>query len=148
MSEQDHKGTRPNFIFILADDLGYADLHCYGGRVECSPNLDKVATEGAAVPDLWFLEVANGLVTAERRGRIEPAASAAFLAMLEDLPIVADRAGGRALHATMSLAREHRLTAYDAAYLDLAMRLGLPLATDDRSLGAAARRVGIVVLKS
>jgi predicted nucleic acid-binding protein len=109
--------------------------------------IDKVATEGAAVPDLWFLEIANGLITGERRGRIKPAESAAFVAMIEDLPIVADRAGGRALHATMSLAREHRLTAYDAAYLDLAMRLGLPLATGDRSLGAAARRVGVVVLK-
>src|SRR5687768_17900428 len=38
--------TRPNFVFILADDLGYADLHCYGGREECSPNLDRMATEG------------------------------------------------------------------------------------------------------
>jgi predicted nucleic acid-binding protein len=108
--------------------------------------IDRVASEGAAVPDLWFLEIANGLVTAERRGRIKPAESAAFVAMIEDLPIVADRAGGRALHA-LSLAREHRLTAYDAAYLDLAMRLGLPLATGDRSLGAAAKRAGVAVLK-
>src|SRR5688500_11167237 len=38
--------TRPNFVFILADDLGYADLHCYGGREDCSPNLDRMATEG------------------------------------------------------------------------------------------------------
>jgi predicted nucleic acid-binding protein len=117
------------------------------GGPQADAPIDKVAVEGAAVPDLWFLEIANGLVTAERRGRIKPAESATFVAMLEDLPIVADRATGRALHATMSLAREHRLTAYDAAYLDLAMRLGLPLATDDRSLGAAARRVGIVVLQ-
>jgi len=41
-----HGGRRPNFVFILADDLGYADLHCYGGRTRCSPNLDKVAAEG------------------------------------------------------------------------------------------------------
>ena len=38
--------TRPNFVFILADDLGYADLHCYGGREDCSPKLDRMATEG------------------------------------------------------------------------------------------------------
>ena len=43
---RDDRGSKPNFVFILADDLGYADLHCYGGRAECSPNLDKLATEG------------------------------------------------------------------------------------------------------
>jgi predicted nucleic acid-binding protein len=83
----------------------------------------------------------------ERRGRIKPAASAAFIAMIEELPIVADRAtNARALHETMSLAREHRLTAYHAAYLELAMRLGLPLATGDRGLGAAAERAGVILL--
>ena len=43
---RERKSGRPNFVFILADDLGYADLHCYGGREDCSPNLDKMATEG------------------------------------------------------------------------------------------------------
>jgi predicted nucleic acid-binding protein len=96
---------------------------------------------------MWSLEIANGLVVGGRRGRIRPAESAAFVAMIEELPIVADRAAGaRALHETMSLAREHRLSAYNAAYLELAMRLGLPLATRDRSLGAAAERAGVVVL--
>jgi predicted nucleic acid-binding protein len=67
--------------------------------------------------------------------------------MIEELPIIADRAtGGRALHETMSLAREHRLTAYDAAYLELAMRLGLPLVTGGRGLRAAAERVGVALL--
>lgn len=67
--------------------------------------------------------------------------------MIEELPVVADRStSARTLHQTMSLAREHRLTAYDAAYLELAMRLGLPLATGDRSLRAAAERAGVVRL--
>jgi predicted nucleic acid-binding protein len=109
--------------------------------------IDKVAAEGAAVPGMWSLEVANGLVAGERRGRIRPAESAAFVAMIEELPIVADQAtGSRALHETMSLAREHRLTAYDAAYLELAMRLGAPLATGDRALAAAAAQAGVVLL--
>ena len=109
--------------------------------------IEQVATSGAAVPGLWSLEIANGLVIGERRGRIKPADTAAFVAMIEQLPIVADRATGtRALHETLSLAREHGLTAYDAAYLELAMRLGLPLATDDRRLGAAAQRAGVVLL--
>jgi len=118
------------------------------GGPETDALIEKVAAAGAAVFGLWSLEIANGLVMGERRGRIKPAESAAFVAMIEELPMVADRAtGARALHETMSLAREHRLTAYDAAYLELAMRLGLPLATGNRSLGAAAERVGVVLLR-
>jgi predicted nucleic acid-binding protein len=117
------------------------------GGPEADALIEKVAAEGAAVPGQWPLEVANGLVMGERRRRIKPAESVAFVAMIEELPIVADRAtGARALRETMSLAREHRLTAYDAAYLELAMRLALPLATGDRSLGAAAERAGVVLL--
>jgi predicted nucleic acid-binding protein len=114
------------------------------GGPETDALIDKVAAEGAAVPGVWSLEIANGLVMGERRGRIKPAESAAFVAMIEQLPITLDLATGpRALHDTMSLAREHGLTAYDAAYLELAMRLGLPIATGDRRLGAAAERAGV-----
>jgi predicted nucleic acid-binding protein len=117
------------------------------GGPEADALIERAAAEGAAVPASWSLEIANGLVTGERRGRVNPAESAAFVAMLEELPMVADRAtGARALHETMSLAREHGLTAYDAAYMELAMRLGLPLATSDRKLGAAAERVGVVLI--
>lgn len=117
------------------------------GGPEADILIDKVAAEGAAVPNLWPIEIANGLVMGERRGRIKPAESAVFIAMVEDLPILTDpSASARALHETMALAREHGLTAYDAAYLELAMRLGLPLATGDHKLGAAARRAGVVML--
>jgi predicted nucleic acid-binding protein len=117
------------------------------GGPEADALIEKVAADGASVPGLWPLEVAGGLVMGERRGRISQAESVAFVAMIEDLPIVADRASGaRALHETMSLAREHELTPCDAAYLELAMRLGLPLATGDRKLRTAAQRVGVGLL--
>jgi predicted nucleic acid-binding protein len=65
--------------------------------------IEKVAAEGAAVPGLWPLEIANGLAIGERRRRLQPAESLAFVAMIEELPIVTDRATGtRALHETMS----------------------------------------------
>ena len=117
------------------------------GGPESDALIECVAADGAAVPGLWSLEIANGLVSGERRGRIKVADSAAFIAMIEELPIVADQAtGARALHETIGLARAHRLTAYDAAYLELAMRLGLPLATGDRRMRAAAKRVGVDLL--
>jgi predicted nucleic acid-binding protein len=117
------------------------------GGPEADALIENVAAQGAAVPGIWTVEIANGLVMGERRGRIKPAESAAFVAMIEELPVVADRStGARALHETMSLARENRLTAYDAAYLELAMRLGLPLATADRSLRAAAERAGVLLV--
>jgi predicted nucleic acid-binding protein len=117
------------------------------GGPEADALIDRVVAEGAVAPGLWSLEIANGLIAGERRGRIKPAESAAFVAMIEELPIDADPAtGGRALHETISLAREHRLSAYDAAYLELAMRRGLSLATSDRSLAAAAHRAGVALI--
>ena len=119
------------------------------GGPEADALIDQVAAGGASVPGLWSFEVANGLVAGERRRRISAADSAAFIAMLEELPIVADPASGpRALHETLSLAREHRLLAYDAAYLELAMRRGLPLATGNRALAAAATRAGVDALRT
>ena len=119
----------------------------FGRSPKADALIERVAAEGAEVPDRWFLEVANGLVMAERRGRLKAAESAAFIALLEALPITPDRAtGARALHETLGLARAHGLTAKDAAYLELAMRQGLPLATGDRRLAAAAAGAGVVAV--
>jgi predicted nucleic acid-binding protein len=82
----------------------------------------------------------------ERRGRTTPADAARFLAILGTFPInVDDETATRAWADTMHLARAHTLSAYDAAYLELAIRLGLPLATLDDRLKAAATAVGVTL---
>lgn len=97
-----------------------------------------------AVPRLWHLEVANVLLFGERRGRCSPADTMQWLGYLAGLPIVMDgETESRAWSDTLSLARQHALTAYDAAYLELAMRRGLPLATLDAKLKGAAQAVGV-----
>ena len=89
------------------------------------------------------------LALAERRGRITPAESTELIALLETLEIVVDdETPSRALGRVLDLAREERLTAYDAAYLELAMRLGLPLASKDADLCDAAERLGVSVLRA
>src|SRR5205807_6932673 len=82
----------------------------------------------AVVPPLWPYEVANGLMMGERRGRIAPPDTRRILSLLELLPIrVAAAIHERARREVLELARQDGLTAYDAAYLDLALREGLPI---------------------
>lgn len=106
--------------------------------------LRRVAAGGAAVPSLWRLEVANVLRNAVRRGRCDAAYAARCLERLERLRIVIDdETDRRAWGATRQLSIEHNLTLYDAAYLELAIRIKSPLASNDAALLAAADRVGL-----
>jgi predicted nucleic acid-binding protein len=109
--------------------------------------LDRLISDGAVVPGLWPLEVANVLALGERRGRSSAARIAGFVEQLAQLPVEIDgETERRALSEILALARSQDLTAYDAAYLELAMRRGLPLATVDRELRIAADALGVVVL--
>jgi predicted nucleic acid-binding protein len=110
--------------------------------------LDRVQADGAVVPPLWHLEVANVLIQAERRSRLGPGGAEERLAMLDFLPIRVDADGQGAFwrRAVALLARAETLTAYDAAYLELATRRRLPLASTDRHLRAAAERHGLRAL--
>lgn len=109
--------------------------------------LESLAKTKAVVPSLWPLEVANVLLVAERRHRLTAAQSMHFLDLLAALPILVDKeTGDHAWSTSLSLAREHSLSSYDATYLDLAMRSGLPLATTDERLVRTARRVGAHIL--
>lgn len=108
---------------------------------------DRVAEHGAMVPSLWRLEVANSLTVAARRGRVDAAFRHAALADLALLDIATDPHTDSAAWAeTLHLADRYQLTVYDAAYLELAQRRALPLATLDRDLQAAAQAAGTSVL--
>jgi len=109
--------------------------------------LGSLKTAHAVTPALWPFEVANALVDAERRGRINPAQQAEFLERLRLLPITIEHRPACWLGQQISLARAHRLTAYDAAYLELAIREGLPLATLDRDLRKAAAAAGAALVE-
>lgn len=109
--------------------------------------LDRFQAEGVVVPAVWPVEVANSLVVGLRRGRLTEAGLEQFLRMLEDNAIlIAGAAAPGSPRAVIALAREHGLTAYDASYLELALREGLPLATLDAGLRAAAARAGVPLL--
>jgi predicted nucleic acid-binding protein len=98
------------------------------------------------VPRLWHLEVANVLLVSERRRRCSQADTTQWLSYLAGLPIVVDDSTeAQAWSETLSLARQHALTAYDAAYLEIAVRQGVPLATLDAPLKAAAQAVGVPI---
>lgn len=107
----------------------------------------KVTDSGAVVPGHWHLEMANILVMAVRRGRITEQQRDVYLQALSSLPIEIDgETSARAWNDTVQLAEAHRLTVYDAAYLELAVRRRIPLATLDSDLGKAAASEGLTVL--
>jgi predicted nucleic acid-binding protein len=106
--------------------------------------LDAMKEANAFVPVIWGLEVANVIAKAEAKGLVTEARSGAFLEMLEGVDIEVDTATfAHALSATLQLARRYKISAYDASYLELALRLGLPLATLDEDLRKAAKKAGV-----
>ncbi len=108
---------------------------------------DLISTEGAWVPSLWRLEVANGLQIGIRRRRIDASYRSAALADLSKYDITIDQeTDSFAWTTTLQLADRCGLTLYDAAYLELAQRRHLPLATLDRQLRAGATTVGVALL--
>ena len=105
---------------------------------------DQVTENGGVVPFHHRMEMANGLVVALRRNRIEQGFIARAFAQFDSLAISVDRDGMNVIDtATFDLARNHGLTVYDAIYLETALRLSLPLATYDKALHRAAQVVGV-----
>jgi predicted nucleic acid-binding protein len=121
---------------------------CWAFEDETHPvadyTLERIRKEEALVPSLWWFEVRNTLVVNERRGRLAEADTAAFLRGLSRLRVTVDRSPDEG--CVLTLARKHRLTVYDASYLELAQREALPLATLDTDLIRAARAENLLLI--
>jgi predicted nucleic acid-binding protein len=104
----------------------------------------RIAHDPAVTSVLWWYELRNMLIINERRGRLDSAKTARVLRLLKALPVVVD--ANVEEEALMQLARRHRLTVYDAAYLELALRQGHPLATLDAALSMAARAENVPLI--
>lgn len=112
--------------------------------------LTSLVDTDVRVPNLWHLEATNVLLAAEGRGQITAEDTESFIAHLDSLPIQADPlTAHQAFNRTLALARAYKLSTYDAAYLELALREGLALATLDKDLIKAAQKANVeLYLKS
>jgi len=106
--------------------------------------LDRLKGDSALVPSLWRYEVTNVLIVGQRRGRLTEAQAIRFLTLLRRLPIRTDGAEPDP-KALLAVADRHGLSAYDAAYLELAQRKGLEVATQDKHLRSATLKSGLAV---
>jgi predicted nucleic acid-binding protein len=130
----------------LVVDCSVVMSWCFEDEVDTYADsiLDQLSESEAIVPSIWPLEVANVLLVAERRSRLTQAESLQFVGLLGELPIAIDEETSRhALSEAFLIARQHNLSSYDAAYLELAMRRGAVLATRDERLKKAALDCGV-----
>lgn len=117
-----------------------------GGAAYAASALAGLKESQAVVPSLMALEIANVVTRLESKGVVTEADSQRYITLLGRLNIVVDQAtAAHALGDTLHLARRYQLSAYDAAYLELALRTALPLATLDASLAKAASRAGVAI---
>lgn len=142
MSKKKTKAKSKTFVLdcsLTAAWFFEDEANAYAQAVE-----DSLPAAVALVPALWPLEVANALLVGERRKRATEAKVTTFLKLLKSLPIsFDDETPDRAWDESLLLARLHQLSVYDAAYLELALRRDLPLATLDGPLKAAAKAAGV-----
>jgi predicted nucleic acid-binding protein len=108
--------------------------------------LKRMSKHGALVPNLWHLESINVLLGAEKRSEVSTGDIERFISQLEMLPILTDPlTAHKAFSRTQALARSYKLSSYDAAYLELALREGLPIATLDKILVKASIKAGVTI---
>jgi predicted nucleic acid-binding protein len=110
-------------------------------------SLAIAAAGSAVVPGIWPFEVANALLVAQRRSLLSLAEAVRLLGLIDALDVEIDRSGATSSPAVAErVGREAGVSAYDAAYLELALRLAAPLATNDLALAAAAQKLGVATL--
>ena len=108
--------------------------------------LKSLLETDALVPNLWHLEASNVLLGAEKRAEIDAGEIERFISQLENLPIQVDSlTSHKAFTRTLALSRIYKLSSYDAAYLELAIREGLPIATLDKDLRKAAKKADVKI---
>lgn len=130
-------------------DASYAAAWCFEDEATSATEaaLDECEAHGAFVPSLWKFEIANLLRSAERRGRISEEDADRRILALSDLVIVDHETSvATCWRDIVPIARAHTLTIYDASYVELALRLKLPLATRDKAMMEAARALKIEVV--
>ena len=142
------RGTPLSMEFVLDSSVTMSWFFDDEATAATDQLLDRLNSDGRAIVAAhWALEVSNTLLMAERRKRSTLAESSHFIAILDALPIETDQETvSRASTSSMELARAQGLTLYDSAYLELAMRRSLPLATLDKQLRAAAKKTGVPCL--
>ena len=129
---------------LVLDASIAANWHFHEGSVAADAILESLAQETARVTAIWWFEIRNVVVLGERVGRATQEQTREFLELLSQLPIALD--GLPDEQRVFDLAREHRLTFYDASYLELAQREGIGLATLDKELVKAARLEGVPLI--
>jgi predicted nucleic acid-binding protein len=135
-------------LTTLVIDASVALAWCFPDEAndDADAVLDALAGKSGLVPAIWALEVANALLVGERARRLGPPEIRRFTSLLENLSIFQDvLSTSQYVDHVLPLAREYGLSAYDAAYLELAIRQGTSLATLDRKLRIAAQKAGIQV---
>ncbi len=135
-------------VFVLDASVALSWIFEDESHVYSDAVLEAFVNWKAVVPSIWPLEIANALLVAERRKRLKRAKVEQALTLLRLLPITVEETDVfLRIAELLALAREQDLSVYDATYLDLAMRHGLPLATQDDALQAAALRCGVEIFQ-
>jgi predicted nucleic acid-binding protein len=131
-------------VFVLDASVALVFLLGQDGVEAAEDAVGLMGEEPACAPAHWSLEIANVLARELRRGSLAPEEASALAMQAEAWEVMLDpQTGAQALSRTLTLAAEHRLTAYDAAYLELCLRRQAPLASFDAQLVRAARAVGV-----
>jgi predicted nucleic acid-binding protein len=144
MSEEPRSYRTQVPTFVLDSSIALSWFFADEGGAFAKGVANSMATARAIAPSIWPLEVANAVLVGERRRRSTPGQASTWLAFMRVLPIVIDdETRSHAWGTTLDLGREHALSAYDAAYLELAIRKNLPIATLDNVLKGAAKKLGV-----